>query len=94
MFEINFSTISSKKKENIQYVQASNYNHVRSKSLFSEEKTLSAGCDWPVGLTSTNLPTNRKRVCRKKKFGGSGDGGWGGGITKKVRVDGQAILYL
>ena len=92
----NFSTISSKKKENIQYVQASNYNHVRSKSLFSKEKTLSAGCDWPVGLSSTNLPTNRKRVCRKRKFVSDGDGGGnvGGGITKKVREDGPAILYL
>ena len=65
----NFSTISSRKTENIQNVQVSNYNHVRNKSLFSEERTLSAGCDWPVGSTSTNLPTNMKRVCRKRKFG-------------------------
>ena len=56
---VNLSTESSKKKENIQVI---NYNHVRSKSLFSKEKTLSAGCDWPVGLPSTNLPTNRMRV--------------------------------
>ena len=86
---VNFSTESSKKTENDQVI---NYNHVRDKSLFNEEKTLSVGCEWPVGLTSKYLPTNENRVCRKKKFGGDGEGG--GGITKKVRVDGPAILDL
>ena len=50
---------SPKKTEKLSSIE---YNHVRSKSLFSKEKTLSAGCDWPVGLPSTNLPTNRMQV--------------------------------
>ena len=87
---VNLSTESSKKKENIQVI---NYNQVRSKSLFSEEKTLSAGCDWPVRLTSTNLPTNESRAGRKRKYVSDGDGGGGGGRTKKMRRDGSAILF-
>ena len=87
---INISTKSSKKTENDQSI---NYNHVRDKALFIDEKTLSAGCDWPIGIISNYLQTNENRVCRKRKFGGDGDGG-SGGVTKKVRVDGLAILEL
>jgi hypothetical protein len=38
-------------------------NHIGSKIEFREETTLSAGCDWPVVLTSTN----RKLASRKRK---------------------------
>ena len=58
-----------------------------------DEKTLSAGCDWPVGLTSIYLPTNESREGRKRKYVSDGDGGGGGGRTKKLRRDGSAILF-
>jgi hypothetical protein len=61
----NISTLSSRKTEN---TQSSNYNHTGSKTLFMDDKTLSTGCDWPVGLTSTNLPTNESRAGRKRKY--------------------------
>ena len=34
---------------------------------FREEKTLSAGCDWPVVSTSIKLTTNREPAFRKRK---------------------------
>ena len=79
---------SSKKTEKLSSIE---YNRVRSKSLFIDEKTLTAGCDWPVGITSNNLPTNESGGSRKKKFDGDRDGG---GETKKVRMDESAILDL
>ena len=49
---VNLSTESSKKKEKVQVI---NYNHDRNKSLFRDENFFSAGCDWPIGLTSTYI---------------------------------------
>ena len=84
------SSLSSRKTEN---TQTSNINHIRSNAFFMDEKTLSAGCDWPVGLTSIYLPTNESREGRKRKYVSDGDGGGGGGRTKKLRRDGSAILF-
>ena len=40
---------------------------VRLLLLLSGSKTLSEGCDWPVGNTTSKLTTNR-RTAKKRKF--------------------------
>ena len=59
--DIIMSSLTTEKQENIKSY------HIGSKMTFRDEKTLSAGCDWPVVITSNNLTTNRKQACKKRK---------------------------
>jgi hypothetical protein len=59
--DIIMSSLSTEKQESIKAY------HIGSKMAFRDEKTLSAGCDWPVVLPSNNLTTNRKQACKKRK---------------------------
>jgi hypothetical protein len=55
------SALSSSKAENIKT------NHIETCLKVSEERTLLAGCDWPVGIPSFKLTTNRERAFGKRK---------------------------
>ena len=64
--KVNMS-LSSRKVETAPTI---NLEHGRSETLFGENRTLLAGCDWPVVLTSTKLTTNGRTGGRKRKHCG------------------------
>jgi hypothetical protein len=84
------SSLSSRKTEN---TQTSNINHIRSNALFMDKKTLSAGCDWPVGLTSIYLPTNEIIEGIKINYVCDGDGGGGGGKQRNCGRMGRPYCF-
>ena len=55
------SSLSSSKQENAKT------NHIGNKLKVSEERTVLAGCDWPVVSTSFKLTTNREPAFGKRK---------------------------
>ena len=57
------SALSSSKAENINIKT----NHIGTCLKVSEERTLLAGCDWPVGIPSFKLTTNREPAFGKRK---------------------------
>ena len=92
-FSNDILSTSSKKTENISNNQ---YKHVKSKTLFIDEKTLSAGCDWPVGITSNNLPTNESGGNRYRRWGGDKESvdGWFSHIRFGIVYNEEILYYV
>ena len=62
--DIIMSSLSTEKQESIKAY------HIGSKMAFRDEKTLSEGCDWPVGNLPSILTTNRRTERNKRKCDG------------------------